>query len=65
MLLGVGEGGVSDLVLDKRCAAPASKPIPNFKGHFGGKGYSFLGIFLKMWVHFSKFLETLEKQTHV
>ena len=36
-------GGYSDLVpIDGgTCAAEAAKPIPIFKGHFGGKGYLF------------------------
>ena len=29
------------------CAAEASKPVPIFKGHFGGKGYPLLGVWRK------------------
>ena len=41
---GGGGGGYSDVV-GRGCAAEASKPVPIFKGHFGGKGYPLLGIF--------------------
>ena len=29
------------------CAAEAAKPVPIFKGHFGGKGYPLLGVLYK------------------
>ena len=32
------------------------KPLSIFKGDFARKGYPFLGIFLKISVHFSQFL---------
>ena len=36
-----GGGGYSDLV-PTGGAAEAAKPVPIFKGHFGGKGYPLL-----------------------
>ena len=56
ILPGGGGGGYSDIVLDGGCAAEASKPVPIFKGHFGGKGYPLLGIFSQendVFVYFS------------
>ena len=38
------------------CAAEAAKPLPIFKGHFGGKGYPLLGVFIQendVFVYFS------------
>ena len=38
------------------CAAEAAKPVPIFKGHFGGKGYPLLGVFIQendVFVYFS------------
>ena len=50
-------GGYSDLVPDGRgCAAEAAKPVLIFKGHFGGKGYPLLGVFIQendVFVYFS------------
>ena len=40
-----GGGGVLRSGSDGGCAAEAAKPVPIFKGHFGGKGYPLLGIF--------------------
>ena len=37
-------------------AAEAAKPVPIFKGHFGGKGYPLLGGFIQekdVFVYFS------------
>ena len=50
-----GGGGYSDLV-PRGCAAEAAKPVPIFKGHFGGKGYPLLGVFIQendVFVYFS------------
>ena len=38
------------------CAAEAAKPVPIFKGHFGGKGYPLLRVFSQengVFVYFS------------
>ena len=35
------------MLFGRGCAAEASKPVPIFKGHFGGKGYPLLGILVK------------------
>ena len=38
------------------CAAEAAKPVPIFKGHFGGKGYPLFGVFIQendVFVYFS------------
>ena len=40
-----GGGGGTQMLFGRGCAAEASKPVPIFKGHFGGKGYPLLGIF--------------------
>ena len=37
------------MLFGRGCAAEASKPVPIFKGHFGGKGYPLLGIFSQEW----------------
>ena len=42
---GGGGGGVLRFGSDGGCAAEAAKPVPIFKGHFGGKGYPLLGVF--------------------
>ena len=36
-----GEGG-TQIWFRRGCAAEAAKPVPIFKGHFGGKGYLFI-----------------------
>ena len=46
----------SDLVPTGTCAAEAAKPVPIFKGHFGGKGYPLLRVFSQencVFVYFS------------
>ena len=35
------------MLFGRGCAAEASKPVPIFKGHFGGKGYPLLGVWRK------------------
>ena len=40
-----GGGGGTQMLFGRGCAADASKPVPIFKGHCGGKGYPLLGIF--------------------
>ena len=50
-----GGGGYSDLV-PTGCAAEAAKPVPIFKGHFGGKGYPLLRVLSQencVFVYFS------------
>ena len=43
-----GGGGGGTLIWFRRgCAAEAAKPVPIFKGHFGGKGYPLLGVWRK------------------
>ena len=32
------------MLFGRGCAAEAAKPVPIFKGHFGGKGYPLLGF---------------------
>ena len=44
---GGGGGGVTQMLFGRGCAAEASKPVPIFKGHFGGKGYPLLGVWRK------------------
>ena len=47
--------GYSDLVPTGVCRWTA-KPVPIFKGHFGGKGYPLLGVFIQenyVFVYFS------------
>ena len=34
-----GGGGGTQIWFRRGCAAEAAKPVPIFKGHFGGKGY--------------------------
>ena len=41
---GGGEGG-TQIWFRRGCAAEAAKPVPIFKGHFGGKGYPLLRVF--------------------
>ena len=44
------------MLFGRGCEAEASKPVPIFKGHFGGKGYPLLGIFSQenyVFVYFS------------
>ena len=38
-----GGGGGTQMLFGRGCAAEASKPVPIFKGHFGGNGYPLLG----------------------
>ena len=42
---GGGGGGGTQMLLGRGCEAEASKSVPIFKGHFGGKGYPLLGVF--------------------
>ena len=35
---GGGGGGGTQMLFGRGCEAEASKPVPIFKGHFGGKG---------------------------
>ena len=37
-------GGGTQIWFRRGCAAEAAKPVPIFKGHFGGKGYPLLGV---------------------
>ena len=53
---GGGGGGGTQMLFGRGCAAEASKPVPIFKGHFGGKGYPLLGFLVKKMM----FLCTLE-----
>ena len=45
-LAGPAPGG-TQIWFGQGCATAASKRLPIFKGHFGRKGYPFLGIFLE------------------
>ena len=40
-------GGGTQMLFGRGCAADAAKPVPIFKGHFGGKGYPLLGVLRK------------------
>ena len=40
-----GGGGGTQIWFRRGCAAEAAKPVPIFKGHFGGKGYPLLRVF--------------------
>ena len=40
-----GGGGGTQIWFRRGCAAEATKPVPIFKGYFGGKGYPLLGGF--------------------
>ena len=42
-----GGGGGTQMLFGRGCAADAAKPVPIFKGHFGGKGYPLLGVLRK------------------
>ena len=42
-----GGGGGTQIWFRRGCAAEAAKPVPIFKGHFGGKGYPLLGVWRK------------------
>ena len=44
---GGGGGGGTQMLFGRGCAAEASKPVPIFKGHFGGKGCPLLGVWRK------------------
>ena len=51
-----GGGGSTQIWFRRGCAAEAAKPVPIFKGHFGGKGYPLLGVFIQendVFVYFS------------
>ena len=53
---GLEPGGGTQMLFGRGCAAEASKPVPIFKGHFGGKGYPLLVIFSQendVFVYFS------------
>ena len=53
---GGGGGGGTQIWFRRGCAAEAAKPIPIFKGHFGGKGYLLLRVFSQendVFVYFS------------
>ena len=48
--------GGTQIWFRRGCAAEAAKPIPIFKGHFGGKGYLLLRVFSQendVFVYFS------------
>ena len=56
MIIRPTPGGGTQMLFGRGCAAEASKPVPIFKGHFGGKGYPLLGIFSQenyVFVYFS------------
>ena len=61
-------GGGTQIWFRRGCAAEAAKPVPIFKGHFGGKGYPLLGgfiFFYDVFVYFSDEIRGLaEKGTH-
>ena len=42
-----GGGGGTQIWFRRGCAAEAAKPVPIFKGHFGGKGYPLLRVWRK------------------
>ena len=44
---GGGGGGGTHIWFRRGCAAEAAKPVPIFKGHFGGKGYPLLRVWRK------------------
>ena len=49
-------GGGTQIWFRRGCAAEAAKPVPIFKGHFGGKGYPLLRVFSQendVFVYFS------------
>ena len=39
--------GGTQIWFRRGCAAEAAKPVPIFKGHFGGKGYPLLRVWRK------------------
>ena len=48
--------GGTQIWFRRGCAAEAAKPVPIFKGHFGGKGYPLLQVFIQendVFVYFS------------
>ena len=52
----IGGGGGTQIWFRRGCAAEAAKPVPIFKGHFGGKGYPLLGVSIQendVFVYFS------------
>ena len=51
-----GPEGGTQIWFRRGCAAEAAKPVPIFKGHFGGKGYPLLLVFSQengVFVYFS------------
>ena len=51
-----GGGGVLRFGSDGGVPPEAAKPVPIFKGHFGGKGYPLLWVFIQendVFVYFS------------
>ena len=51
-----GGGGLTQIWFRRGCAAEAAKPVPIFKGHFGGKGYPLLRVLSQesgVFVYFS------------
>ena len=53
---GGGGAGGTQIWFRRGCAAEAAKPVPIFKGHFGGKGYPLLRVFSQengVFVYFS------------
>ena len=53
---GGGGGGGTQIWFRRGCAAEAAKPVPIYKGHFGGKGYPLLGVCIQendVFVYFS------------
>ena len=47
-----GGGGGTQIWFRRGCAAEAAKPVPIFKGHFDGKGYPLLGVFIQEKLRF-------------
>ena len=47
-----GGGGGTQMLFGRGCAAEAAKPVPIFKGHFGGKGYPLLGVWREKGTHY-------------
>ena len=53
---GGGGGGGTQIWFRRGCAAETAKPVPIFKGQFGGKGNPLLGVFIQenyLYVYFS------------
>ena len=46
-ILNARGGGGTQIWFRRGCAAEAAKPVPIFKGHFGGKGYPLSGVFIQ------------------